>query len=185
MQSLKGVWSAKSMVLWSSFLSNCCVQSPANCSISPPGRSCREIGGSMVAPSARQRGVRTNTSRHHSRHLARVRLEMPNRDRNLSCWAFLAFPGCRTEISSTLVIAYRLLPKNRTEGGVTRFRQVSQQKLCRCTEMGAFPDSPRISRGKWVLWSLPLQAPFRLSFFRQLQIHGCHCDQPFCVLCQM
>ena len=111
----------------------------------------------MQAPSAFQRGVRTNASRHHSRHLAKVRLEIPNRDRNLSCWALLAFPGCRTEISSILVIAYRLLPKNRTEGGVTRFRQVSQQKLCRCTEMGVFPGSPRSSRGKRALCSLPPQ----------------------------
>lgn len=56
-----------------------------------------------------------------------------------------------------VVIAYRLLPKNRSEGGVTRFRQVSQQKLCRCTEMGVFPGSPRSSRGKRALWSFPLQ----------------------------
>jgi hypothetical protein len=56
-----------------------------------------------------------------------------------------------------LVMAYRLLPKNRTEGGVTRLRQVSQQKLCRCVEMGEFPDSPRSNRGKRALWSLPPQ----------------------------
>ncbi len=111
----------------------------------------------MQAPSAFQRGVRTNASRHHSRHLAKVRLEIPNRDRNLSCWALLAFPGCRTEISSMLVMAYRLLPKNRTEGGVTRFRQVSQQKLCRCVETGVFPVSPRSSRGKRALCSFPPQ----------------------------
>jgi hypothetical protein len=102
------------------------------------------------AASDLQREVRTKASRHHNRHLARgYAWRCPTR-------AMLGFVGLsRPQARDNQHAGHsdRLLPKIRTECGVTRFRQFSQQKLGRCVEIGVFPDSQRSRRGMRALWS--------------------------------
>lgn len=79
-----------------------------------------------------QNFVMTNSSRHHLRQ----RRQVDSRTTIPKCFSInamrrLLIPHAMIEIKINNGAGYHLRPKNRTDGGVVRLRQLEQQKLMR------------------------------------------------------
>jgi hypothetical protein len=99
-------------------------------STSDSGRRDSSKRGMNRARAVFQNGLSAKLSSHQTRHRSKVRSLIPNAKRN--CSTRFGFNPCIMALTSTTTTpAYTFRPRNRTLGGVFRFRQPSfaQQKL--------------------------------------------------------